>query len=123
MSVETQPLVCSRCATAFDFTEDEKRFQSLRNIAGRPDLCPRCRGTQLNKTVPGYSFPFLCMGCHASSRVRFQPRGAVAMYCEKCLQVQLRAVTFGPLPETKWFKPGVRTTAEHPPQVPGFRPS
>ncbi|MBK6317395.1 MAG: zinc-ribbon domain containing protein [Dehalococcoidia bacterium] len=111
MSVETQPIVCSLCAAAFSFTDDEKQFQMIRSIVGKPVLCPRCRGANLNEKVPGYSFPFLCMGCHVSSRVRFQPRGTVAMYCEKCLLIQLRAVTFGTLPDSKWTKPGTRTSA------------
>ncbi len=33
------------------------------------------------------------------------------MYCENCLLIQLRAVTFGTLPDSKWTKPGTRTSA------------
>ncbi|MBK9341871.1 MAG: zinc-ribbon domain containing protein [Dehalococcoidia bacterium] len=49
MSVETQPIVCSLCAAAFSFTDDEKQFQMIRSIVGKPVLCPRCRGANLNE--------------------------------------------------------------------------
>ncbi len=114
MSTETQSLTCRLCAAGFDFTEDEKQFQLIRSIAGRPDRCPRCHGAELDKKVPGYSFPFLCVGCNVSGRVRFQPRGAVAMYCEKCLNIQLRAVTFDTLPDSKWTKSGTRSSRQTP---------
>lgn len=107
----TQTLSCTRCAASFDYTEDEHRFQLLRSMTGRPTLCARCRGAELDKTVPGYSFPFLCVGCNVASRTRFQPRGAVKMYCEQCLNVQLRAVTFDPLPDPKWAA-GARATGQ-----------
>lgn len=97
-----QTLSCTRCATPFEYTEDEHRFEMLRSMTGRPTLCARCRGAELDKKVPGYSFPFLCVGCNVASRTRFQPRGAVKMYCEQCLLVQLRAVTFEPLPDARW---------------------
>jgi CxxC-x17-CxxC domain-containing protein len=96
MSFADKLLCCIDCQKTFTFSAIEQEFHSSRGFPNEPQRCPSCRKAKKTEHTSNnvdadeasisrrQSFQVTCTLCGKDTRVPFQPRQNMPVYCSNC---------------------------------------